>query len=528
MTGTRTRVLAIIFFAAAWAAASSTGRAQLAGEPSPTNPKNIYDEAAKTPGQEERLTAKNSEEKVRRRREILEEEQDVLDAAEARSDQQRNAAQQRAAKARAASLGYLQTGNPESLPRLFEDDRMSVIGSFNAAAAPFLASNNAFAAPAGSINSGRPVNPSWAELYLQPGFTAAYHLAHHTYLYGGFSYIESATLGSDYAGSPYAWYGSPEELYAGLRVSHLFGGRGTLDVSYGQQNYANGDGMLLSSGADNGAARGAPYLGPRTAWREAALVKLTDGDWSTQLFYLRPNEAPAAFDNTRLTGINVVWNPPGQLRLGAQYIYAASDIATRNQMSTYEFRARLHPLARDPNFWIQADYAFQGKPYLIADGWMLQANYNFNKMWWKPFVNIGYYDLSGANPANSLIWYGFDPLYFGGVVPAWLPGFALQTVLANTNLRYFNTSLFLEPRKNDWLQISYLAASVNQLNATLPNFAYGSELGATYTHYLTPALSLTPFYAVAVPGNGIEANYKAHGGSARNWSFLGMAFAVSY
>jgi hypothetical protein len=524
----RAWILAAIFSTAAFAAFTSGVRAQLAGEPSPTNPKNIYDEAAKTPGQEERLPEKNSQGRQQQRREIFEEQQAQLEAAEAQTEQQRAAARGRAAQAHNAHLGYLQTGNAESLPRLYETDRVSAVGSLNATIAPFVMSNNAFDAPRGSINAGLPANPGWGEMYVQPGFTVAYHVAHRTYLFGGFSYLESATFGGDYAGNPHAWYGQPEELFGGLEVSHLFGGNGRIIASFGQQEYLNGDGMVLSSGAGNGGYRAAAYLGPRVTWREAALLKVFDGDWSTQFFYLRPNEARDAFDNTRLSGVNVVWDPPSQLRLGMQYIYAASNLPERNQLSTYELRGRFHPFKTDPRFWLQADYATQGKPGVSTHGWMLQANYNFNTMWWKPYVNIGYYSLSP----------GFDPLYFGGTVAAWLPGFALQTVLSNTNLRYFDSSLFFEPRPHDWLQLSYLTAAVSRLDAPLslppsqgaglPSFGYGEELGATYTHRITPAWNVSPFYAYVWPGNGIAQNYKAHGAGARNWSFLGVAFTATY
>jgi hypothetical protein len=534
---------AALLFAVITAMCFGVARAQFAGEPSPSNPKNVYDEATRTPGESEPSPYKNSKEKRRELRARLEEAQAELDAEQALTEQDRKSAEQRAAKARARYLGYLQTGNPDSLPRLYQNDRFSVIGSFDGGVAPFVMFDNVFHAPPRSIYSGLPVNPGWIEAYAEPGVTAEYRLARGAYAYGGFSYLESGTIGTDYTGGRYAWYGLPEELYAGVHLSHLFGGRATLDASFGQQNYTIGNGMLISLGATNGLNRGAIYVGPRTAWRQAALLRTTEGDWSTQFFYLRPNEASAAFDNTTLTGVNVVWNPPGQLRLGAEYIYSSSDIATRNQMSAYEFRARLHPLKEDPAFWLQADYSIEGKPQVAADGWSVQANYNFPKMWWKPFLNVGYYRMSGANPANAVIWNGFDPFYFGGSVPAWLPGFALQTQLANTNLRYFDTSIAFSPGKSDSLQVNYLVANVDQLNAILttvppsttpsaagglPSPGYGQELGASYVHNLTASLSLNPFYAYAWPGSGIAANYSAHGGTARNWTSIGVAFTASY
>src|SRR5579863_869929 len=143
------------------AASVAFARAQLAGDPSPTKPKNVYDEATKTPGQAESSEPKNSKERVLERRGELEAEEAQLDAAQARTDQQRKAAQQRAAEARASYLGYLQTGNPDSLPRLYESDRFSVLGSLNAGFAPFASFDNAFYPPAASINAELPGYANW-------------------------------------------------------------------------------------------------------------------------------------------------------------------------------------------------------------------------------------------------------------------------------------------------------------------------------------------------------------------------------
>ena len=478
--------------------------AQLAGDPSPTDPKNVYDEATRTAAEDENFAPKD-----------------------AKDDQ----------LARAERIGV-----PSRWPQLYDGPRLNVTGFLNGGIAPFVMWNNAFAAPAGSVNAGLPVNPGWAEAYVEPGVTAGYRLGSDAYAYGGLAYMESGTVGTDFTGSVPAWYGLPEQLYAGVHVSRLFGGNATLDASYGQQDYDNGNGMLLALGATNGFNRGAAYAWPRTAWRQAGLLRATDGNWSAQLFYLRPNEAPADFDDTALSGVNLVWNPPGRLRLGVQYVYSSSDVVTRNQTSTYEFRARLHPLRTVPNFWLQADYAVQGKPLLAADGWMVQAEYNCKKMWWQPLFNAGYFSFSGAKPSDT-VWREFDPLYFGGSVPAWFAGFALENQLVNTNLRYFDASVTLSPQRHGSLQLNYVSAGVDQLHSILttlppsvppsargglPAFGYGSEVAASYTDNLGPALSVNPFYAFAWPGSGIVEEYRAHEGTARNWSFLGIVLTATY
>ena len=523
--------------------AQQAAHAQFAGESSPSAPDNPIDRSAAAPAQDRPFSAKDPNTKYRLERAPLPEDQAERDAERAKGADARKRAQAAAQTERKAHKGVFQSGSLSSWPRLYQSESLSVKGSFNAGIAPYAMSNNVFDAPPGSLNAGVPVHPGWGEAYVQPGISVKYHVDAEAYLYGGFSFVETGTIGNDYTGAPYRWYGLPEQLYAGFHAAHVFGSNATLDGSYGQQDYTNGNGMLVWSGATNGAGRGATYLGPRTAWRDAGLLRATEGDFSGQLFYLRPNESEASFTNTSLTGINAVWNPPGRLRLGAQYVYTLSDIVPRTRMSTWELRARLHPFKGDVNFWLQGDYALQGKPSVSADGWTLQGNYAFTKLWWRPLVNAGYYSMSASNPANPQGWNGFDPLYFGNAVPTWLPGIALQTSLANTNQNVFNTTVTLKPNAKGTLQLNYIAAAVNRENAILKTLSpgetppvsgglllpgYGTEVSASYTYKLDDARSVDPIFAYVIPGNGIEQNYAAAGGSAKGWSFFGVAFKASY
>jgi hypothetical protein len=403
-------------------------------------------------------------------------------------------------------------------------------------------SNNAFDAPAGSVNAGAPVSPSWSEYYVQPGISVKYRMNHGAYAYGGFSYLESGTAGYDNSGAPPRWYGLPEQLYLGIHFANPFGRASSFDVSYGQQDYTSGNGMLVWSGASNGSIRGASYLGPRSAWRDAILAKLSVRDVTAQFFYLRPNAEVSSFTNTTLTGLNVVWNPPDQLRLGLQYIHASSDIQTRQGLDILEFRARWHPFAHDPHLWFQGDYATETSSLVAANTWMAQVNYHFTGMKWSPLLNVGWYDLSGANPASTT-WTGFDPLYFGNDVPTWLPGVALQTLLGNTNQKIFATTLTMTPSATTSLQLNYIDAAVNQLNAVLaippPNTSpvaaggiplpgYGKELSGTFSWQPNGYITWSPFFAYVTPGNGISANYSANHGSAKAWTFAGLMFTASY
>jgi hypothetical protein len=524
-------------------ASSRFASAQLAGDVSHSQPDNAFDRATQTPAQLKSLAPKKPKNSYPQQPILLPEEQAEEQGERATTLEERARANAKADAERKAHEGVLQTGSLDSWPRLYQAGRLRVTGLFNAGVAPFVMSNNAFDAPPDSINGGLPANPAWSEYYIEPGFTAKYRFVKDAYLYGGFSYAESGTIGDDFSGAAGRWHGLPEQLYLGLHKAHIFGTTATLDVSYGQQDYTNGNGMLVWSGATNAQARGAAYLGPRNAWRDCGLLKATSGDYSTQLFYLRPNEAASDFTNSTLTGVNVVWNPPGQLRLGAQYVYSLSDIATRNRLSTWELRARLHPFRSDPYLWLQGAYAVQGKPGVSADGWTLQGAYNFSRLWWQPIVSVGYYDMSASNPEDPLVWNGFDPLYFGNAVPSWLPGIALQTILPNTNQTVFDTTITLSPKGKGTLQLNYLATRVGRANAILGTLApganppasgglllpgYGNEISASYTYDVTSSVAVNPIFTYVTPGSGINQNYAANGGTAKPWSFLGVSLTASY
>ena len=161
-----------------------------------------------------------------------------------------------------------------------------------------------------------------------------------------------ATRGVDYDGVGNTWHGDREQLYAGARWEDK-ARRLQFDVSYGQQNLVLGQSFLIAAGASNGAQRGANYLGPRTAWANAAIAKATVGDFAAQAFWLKPNDATSADTGTRISGVEVAWDRDGPLRGAALYLYVPeSAIATRDGLNVYDVRARWHPRARVPNAWL--------------------------------------------------------------------------------------------------------------------------------------------------------------------------------
>ena len=443
---------------------------------------------------------------------------------------------------RAGPSGVLQGAGPSAWPLLHRDDRLTVNGSLAATLGAFAFRNNQFAPPASQATPDFRDDPAWGELFVEPGLTAQWRLSTSTSVYGGIAYMETATRGVDYDGVGNTWHGDVEQLYAGARWEDS-ARKLLLDVSYGQQNLALGQSFLIASGASNGAQRGANFLGPRTAWANAAIAKATIGDVTAQAFWLKPNDATSADTGTRISGLEVAWDRDGPLRGAALYMYVPnSSIATRDGLNVYDVRMRWHPLASAPNAWLQGEYAWQRKDGVAARGWYAALNYNAKDALWKPLAMLRYAWFSGDKPGTAK-WEGFDSLYFGGGNPDWYQGKLASTLFDNTNLASVAASITLTPVERNLVQVVVLSLRAVEANAPLavpdpnqpvtsgggvPARALANEIDVVWTYTASKQVNVNVFAAYAVPGAGYKDLYASQGGSARAWSGVGAQVNVNY
>ncbi|HTP99971.1 MAG TPA: alginate export family protein [Casimicrobiaceae bacterium] len=439
-----------------------------------------------------------------------------------------------------ATPGVLQSGDLAAWPRLYHDGGLLVTGSVSGTVAVFKMWNNQFASTPQVLPKGVIANPGWGEFFLEAGLTAKYAFDAATSVYGSFSYLESGTRGHDYATDGNTYHGLPELLYGGTTLQA--GDGATLDLSYGQQEFTVGNGMLLWSGATNGTQRGADYLGPRTAWAIAALGKLKWGDLAVQGFYLKPNEAQADDTGTRIAGVNADWMPPGPMRLGAMYVHVPrSQIVTRDGLDVYDVRVRWHPLWASPQFWLNGEYAWERNAAMRAEGWYAQANYNVKDWPWAPHFALQWTSLSGDEPGSAK-WEGFDPLYFGNGNPNWYQGKLGSTLFNNTNLQTASLTATLNPSASDILELWYLYFRAAVANSPLeipsageppptggvPSRPLANEFDCSWTHTFNKSVNVNVIAAYAAPGSGYKQLYEGMGGSATGWWFLGTQLNVSY
>ena len=440
----------------------------------------------------------------------------------------------------AAAPGMLQGGRLPAWPRLYRDERLAITGSVIGTAAGFKMWNNLFAPPPALQTPGVPVDPGWGEFFLEAGLSARLTMTDGMALYGGVSYLESGTRGRDYDGNANVDHGDTELLYAGATWTI---GAASVDVSYGQQEFTLGDGMLIWSGATNGTQRGAAYVGPRAAWARAAIAKLTVRDLTVQLFGLAPNEAPDENTDTRIEGVNLEWMPTGPLRIGGTYLHVPrSAIVTRDGLDVMDLRVRWHPLRAVPELWLQGEYADERGSNVRASGWYAQVNYSAKSLPWKPLVSLQWSHQSGDDPGTSR-WEGFDPLYFGNGNPNWYPGKVVSTFLQNTNVAIASANLTLTPSERHVVELWWLNFRAVVANAPpdipaanspppqgggVPAKPLATEVDLSWTIKFGKAVNLNLLAGWAMPGEGYKAPYETAGGRASAWWLVGAQFNVSY
>ena len=495
---------------------TGVAHAQFENAPSPSEPENEFDQAVANPIREHEAPR-------------------TLQGA-------KRAADRDPAAAAGVPAGVLQAGNLSAWPQLFAAPGLTIKGSLTGTLGLFSMGENAFSLPPSQVTRGYVKDPNWAEFFVEPGLTAQYQLTPAVQFYGGAAYMETATRGTDYAGNTNTWHGDMEQLYAGVRWTDAASGF-KLDVSYGQRDFATGRDLLISAGADNGPQRGADYMGPRSAWANAALLKATWRDVTAQGFWLKPTETTSGATGTRLEGFDVEWTSAGPLRLAGMYVYVPqSDIATRDGLNVYNLRARWHPLHNVPNAWLQGEAVWERKRNVDAEGWYLSFNYNALDAPWKPLVTARYASFSGDKPGTAT-WEGFDPLYFGGSDPDWYQGKVGSVQFNNTNLDTIAVSLTLTPNEKNILQFVYLNFAAGQVNSPLaipsagqpvpvgggvPAKTLANEIDAIYTYTFSKQVNVNAFVGYAAPGAGYRQLYASEGGSAQAWWVVGAQLNFSY
>ncbi|WP_437882257.1 hypothetical protein [Pseudomonas sp. LRF_L74] len=286
---------------------------------------------------------------------------------------------------------------------------------------------------------------AWQEFYLKPGITLDYAFTPDVSLLAGGSVVDATTLGDGDAGG-YSRSSDGdvalEELYAGLRS-------GEWTFKAGRQNYMIGTGFIVMDGNLDLFEDGAYWLGPRTAFKDSAVLAWDHGALQAQGFSLRTDDDLGDF---HMSGANLDYTLADHVTLGAMAMKVKSlagqgSNTRRDGMQVYNLRALRGKLPGLPALTLNAEYAWEtgtgdGVDY-AADAWYLQADYAFDQLPLTPILGYRYASFSGDDDLGDSRQKAWDPLSKGFIDwSTWLVGDVVGNyLLFNSNERVQQFSL---------------------------------------------------------------------------------------
>lgn len=393
-------------------------------------------------------------------------------------------------------------------------------------------------------NSDFDSDGEWAEFYVKPGIAFDHRPDDRTSFYGAASVVVSTTVGTDAFAAGNTGQATVEELYLGLRRGDENGSR--LDVSFGAREWKAGTGMLLSNGGSNGFSRGALKLGPRRAWRVAALATAASGGVQGTAFYLDPNEAPDNDTGTHIAGVDLRYDAEGGSFVGVtlgKVLDSSSPYPQappggigvpnfiqggRDGLRFVSAYGRLAP-AGGPleGAWIGLDLAIERNKRIDLKAWAARAQvgYTFTRHRWRPSISYVYQTFSGDDPDTPGLE-RFDPLYYEGNPSAWSTGTKSSMMFINSNVNAHQLVLSVAPGPRDTISLRAAHIRANRLRspiqfgqATRVEFEDGIAQPITgvtrkhlsddfyleYRRVMTPNVFLTAGISLSSPGKGVDS-----------------------
>jgi hypothetical protein len=388
--------------------------------------------------------------------------------------------------------------------------------------------------------SGFDPDTNWLEWYVKPGLSFEYRLGSGAVLYGKLSAVSSHTLGTDAFDTGDTGATTLEEAYLAIRGD--LGDGSSYDLSLGARELTLGTGMLIANGATSGFERGALKLGPRKAWEQAAIGRLSQGNLAGTLFYLDPNELPANDSGNELAGIDLRFDDPKGGYLGGTFVdvlasgspypqaapggIGAPSVVpgAREGTRTLNLYGRTNPFAGALENWtFTGDVAYQWNDRIDLEAWAgrVTAGYAFADLPWSPNLALGFQTFSGDDPDTSKLE-RFDPLYYQGSPSAWATGSKSASTFINSNVNALTLALKLQPTRADIVTMRYAHIRANELNSPVQfgqatridvngnvvsgvtNAHLADDVFLEYSRIINRNTFLTAGFSASFPGAGIE------------------------
>lgn len=416
-----------------------------------------------------------------------------------------------------------------------------------------VAERNLFWDLAAITNSSSSFDPdtNWLEGYIKPGVSFAYQIDTGAVFYGKLSAVSSYTWGTDAFDTGDTGDSTLEEAYLAIRGSVPSGL--SYDLSLGPRELILGTGMLIASGATSGFERGALKFGPRKAWENAAIMRLSSGNVTGTAFYLDPNELPSTNGNNELAGFDLRYDDPNGGYLGATYVDVLNSDSpypqaapggglppsvtpgARQGTQTLGIYGKTNPFEGALETWsFTGEVAYQWNDRIDLQAWAgrLTAGYTFANARWSPNITLGYQTFSGDDPATTKLE-RFDPLYYQGSPSAWATGSKSASTFINSNVNALTVALRVQPNPQETWTLRYAHIRANELNSPVQfgqatrvdvngNVVTGvtdahlaDDLFLEYSRILNRNTFLTAGVSVSFPGAGIDS---VTGGNADPWT----------
>lgn len=365
-------------------------------------------------------------------------------------------------------------------------------------------------------------DPTWSEGYLKPAIDADLDLGASGSLYAGASAVAAFTGGAgDAAGYTRGRDGDVdfETAFVGWRSGDLLAetlGEDTIDLSYGRQDFQVGDGFLIQDGNLDQFDKGAYWLSPRTAFRQAGVLRIETTPVRGDLFYL---ESDVDQDHTKIAGANLEYTREDLGTFGLLYFHVVDSgtptlFAARDGMSVISVRVNDLKVAALPNLSLWGEYVSQqggGRDGDVdATGWYLEAQYGFSDWRWSPTLSYRYSRFSGDPDPDDGVRRDFDPFFYGWSRGwgTWFQGEVTgEYLLFNSNQTTHMLHLAASPQES--IAIGAVAYRFdldvgNYYGTPVRNRHFADEINLYLDWTLNEQVSLSVAYGIAFPGDAAK------------------------
>lgn len=339
--------------------------------------------------------------------------------------------------------------------------------------------------PSGLVDKDR----SWSEGFVAPHGKITISSGNGDF-YVGTRLVGSGTVGDgDAAGLVQGNQGrfDVDHLYVGWNSASLFPslGDGAIDVSFGRQPFAIGDGFIINDGNFDMGREGAFWLAPRNGWGPSTVVARVNVDPVHADFFRLKSDPDSNSDV--IYGTNLEWRsgPEGANVVGGSYLHIGeSKLASRDGMNVYSLRAQGAFIPGVQDLFLSAEYVKernnQATNEVDAHAWYGEAAYTASSVPWAPTLTYRYSHFSGDKSSTTKSE-AFDTLHYG-VGRGWGVWFQGEVAgeyfgpIANTNTNVHAIQLSAKPVESLTLSAIYYILHFDETPVGITSSHIGNEI----------------------------------------------------